>query len=159
MTISEFLKSFYFHDGFILDMRLCGKDLTIFFDLYPSDDDEPGSEYVVAKFVNVDLKTYKQGYKIVKHKRKYVYRECKYEEAWIDGRNGNNVSCTSGYDGKSNTNQFYIEVCSGVMHNCKYYYIEFTCDDVEILESKIITSEELESLYDKIYDDDSPRIT
>jgi hypothetical protein len=39
-----------------------------------------------------------------------------------------------------------------------YHNISFVCDDICVIEEKLITNEELDKLYDKIENDNAPRI-
>jgi hypothetical protein len=164
ITLNEFFSSYYFHDCNILDMHLCGDELTIIFILwmkYNVDkylDYEGGYYYLKVKCLNISnlaakkLSKIKVKGKIAKGQKDYTEEECSLEEAWLDGKqNDFEVIDQEGDNG--------ILLYITAIDNSDTYIISFNCEDVQIIDEKLITDEELDKLYDEIENDDSPRIS
>jgi hypothetical protein len=109
--------------------------------------------YIEFQFNDIqNFKTTKLGYIIISGKRKYLFKDCKYTEAWVDGKNSNELNNI--YLDKNG--KILMDIHSDFQHN---YNISFICNNIEVIEKKLITDEELYKLYDKIENNSSPRIT
>jgi hypothetical protein len=162
MTVDDLFCRYSFHDCNILDMLLNKNELTISFTLcgeYNIEEDGPDDKYfyLKAKFVNLynlnaqKISPIKVKGKNTKNHIDYIEEECSLDEAWLDGkRNDFQVIDQEGDNG--------ILLQINAIDSSDTYFITFNCEDVQIIEKKLITDEELHKLYDEIENDDTPRI-
>jgi hypothetical protein len=157
MTSEELFDEYYFHDCDVLNMILNDDTLNIWFILSADGnardtEDKYWNLYVEFQFNNINnFSTTKFGYKITNKKREYLFKDCKFEEAWIDGKNSNDLN----YIDLDKNGKIIMNIHSDTRPSCN---VSFICNDIEVINEKLITDEELHKLYDQIENDDTPRI-
>jgi hypothetical protein len=163
MTVDEFFSSYCFHDCDIIDMRLCGNELTISFDMFAEynvdkDVDYRDTQfYLKAKFINVSdltakkLSTINTKCKKSKGQNDYTEEECSLKEAWVSLKQ-NFLNYIEQYCG----NGIMLGITAG--NFVDDFIITFNCEDVLVVETKLITDEELATIKKQIENDDTPKI-
>jgi hypothetical protein len=154
MTSEEFFNSFSAKGCVILKMFFNKNTLVVYFASESHEDDDREDVVLCSEvtFHNIEnFQTFKRTHKIVFGKKKFNYEKGNPSSAWVDENCDNLFKLIKRK--KDGTIEFHI-----VTDKKKKYIISFTCEDIDVVNKKIVGFDNISDYYEKLVKNNSSEI-